>query len=146
MATREQLVETRLDRAVCQELLATKSVGRLALSPSGWGPVIRPVSYWFDEPSQSIVFRSYRGSKLTAILLSARAAFEVDDVDDAEGIAWSVIAEGVVEMVHAADEMARLAALPVTWWTPGEDASWVRIRPQQLSGRRLQRLDQGSVL
>jgi len=37
--------------------------------------VIRPATYVFDERTRSVVFRSARGSKLTALLLSDRATF-----------------------------------------------------------------------
>ena len=59
------------------------SLGRLAVNVEGWAPVIRPVNYAFDRSSQSIVFRSARGSKLTALALSAQASFEIDDFDAA---------------------------------------------------------------
>ena len=52
----------------------------VAISVPDRAPIIRPVSYAYDERSRSIVFRSGRGTKLTALLLSDHAAFEVDVV------------------------------------------------------------------
>ena len=46
-------------------------------------PVIRPVNYVFDQPSQSVVFRTALGSKFHALLKSADSAFEIDGVDEA---------------------------------------------------------------
>jgi len=68
-----ELVE--LDRDECLRLLASTEVGRLAVNVPGWPPVIRPATYVFDERTRSVVFRSARGSKLTALLLSDRATF-----------------------------------------------------------------------
>jgi nitroimidazol reductase NimA-like FMN-containing flavoprotein (pyridoxamine 5'-phosphate oxidase superfamily) len=133
----ETFSEEVLDRDTCRALLASRGVGRLAVCTAGWGPVIRPVSYAYDWPSQSIVFRSGRGSKLTAVVISGAAAFEVDDVDEAGDCAWSVIATGIAELVVQSQEIARLEDLPIRLWAPGEKPAWVRIRPQQLSGRRL---------
>jgi nitroimidazol reductase NimA-like FMN-containing flavoprotein (pyridoxamine 5'-phosphate oxidase superfamily) len=48
-----QLVE--LDRDECLRLLAATSLGRLAVNVQGWAPVIRPVNYFFDQSSQSLV-------------------------------------------------------------------------------------------
>jgi hypothetical protein len=64
----------QLDREDCVRLLSATSVGRLAVSASGPGtpPVIRPVNYVFETSSQSVVFRSARGSKFTALLCRAR--------------------------------------------------------------------------
>ena len=134
------LSEEVLDRDTARQLLASRTVGRLALCATGWGPIIRPVSYGYDWPSQSIVFRSGRGSKLTALIISGVAAFEVDDIDETSGSAWSVIAQGIAELVVDPGEIARFEQLPIRRWAPGDKPSWVRIRPQQLSGRRLGQL------
>lgn len=36
------------------------------------------MNYVFDEPSQSVVFRTADGSKFQAMLINANAAFEID--------------------------------------------------------------------
>ena len=63
-----------LSREECLELLADGGVGRLAVSGKD-APVIRPVNYAFDQPSQSVVFRSAPGSKFYALLRQNAAAF-----------------------------------------------------------------------
>ena len=68
-----------LEREECLALLAQTSFGRLAASLGEGVPVIRPVNYVFDAPSQSVVFRTGEGSKFHALLRAARdVAFEID--------------------------------------------------------------------
>src|SRR5262245_25415401 len=135
-ATR-QLAE--LDRDECVELLAVTRFGRLAVSPPDWGtpPVIRPVTYVFDRSSQSIVFRSARGSKFTALLLSGQAAFEIDGIEPASGTGWSVIVLGPIEEIRQTTEINRLERLELRPWAPGDKPHWIRIRADVVSGRRI---------
>lgn len=129
--------EEILTPASCRELLATHRVGRIALNVEGWPPVIRPVSYVFDADSHCIVFRSARGSKFTGLLISGQAAFEVDEVDDRLGVAWSVIALGQAEEVTRTNDIARLEQLDLADWTPDAKPHWFQLHPEHLSGRRL---------
>jgi hypothetical protein len=43
-----------LSREECLRLLASHSFGRLAVNMGEGAPLIRPVNYVFDEPSQSV--------------------------------------------------------------------------------------------
>jgi nitroimidazol reductase NimA-like FMN-containing flavoprotein (pyridoxamine 5'-phosphate oxidase superfamily) len=130
-----KLVE--LDRDECLRLLAATSLGRLAVNVEGWPPVIRPVNYVFDQSSQSIVFRSARGSKFTALVLSAQAAFEIDGVEPNGQTGWSVIVLGVAEELTQAAEVHRLEQLGLRPLAPGAKPHWLRIRSTVLSGRRI---------
>ena len=56
-------------RSAC-ELLAANGVGRLAVNGKE-APVIRPVNYLFDEPSQSVVFRTAPGIQVLRAAASA---------------------------------------------------------------------------
>lgn len=132
-----ELIE--LGRDECIELLTTTSVGRLAVSPPDWRtpPVIRPITYVFDRSSQSVVFRSGRGSKFTALLLSGQAAFEIDGIEPAERRGWSVVVQGSVEEVRNASELQRLERLGLEPWAPGEKPHWIRLHAAVVSGRRI---------
>jgi nitroimidazol reductase NimA-like FMN-containing flavoprotein (pyridoxamine 5'-phosphate oxidase superfamily) len=132
-----QLAE--LGRGECIELLAATGFGRLAVSPPDWNtpPVIRPVTYAFDRSSQSVVFRTARGSKFTALLLSGHAAFEIDGIEPATRTGWSVIVQGPVEEVKNTAELHRLERLELHPWAPGEKPHWVRLRVTAVSGRRI---------
>jgi Pyridoxamine 5'-phosphate oxidase len=83
------------------------------------------------------VFRSARGSKLTALALSAQAAFEVDDFDPSGRTGWSVILIGRAEEITEPAEVARLDQLGVCSLAPGADPHWIRIRSTVVSGRRI---------
>jgi uncharacterized protein len=130
-----QIVE--LDRDECRRLLATTSLGRLAVNVPGWPPVIRPVNYVFDQSSESVVFRSAQGSKFTALLLSGRAAFEIDGLEPEDETGWSVIVVGAVEEITNAAEVSRLERLGLRPWAPGAKPHWLRIRSTVVSGRRI---------
>jgi nitroimidazol reductase NimA-like FMN-containing flavoprotein (pyridoxamine 5'-phosphate oxidase superfamily) len=127
-----------LARPECLRLLAATSIGRIAVSVTEWDhPVIRPVNYVFDEPSQCVLLRSALGSKLHALLRSARAAFEIDGIDHAGGVGWSVIIVGVCEEITDAGELRRIEGLGLEPFAPGHKGHWVRIRANVVSGRRI---------
>jgi nitroimidazol reductase NimA-like FMN-containing flavoprotein (pyridoxamine 5'-phosphate oxidase superfamily) len=128
-----------LERDECIELLVRTRVGRLAVSPPDWRtpPVIRPLTYVFDRSSQSLVFRSGRGSKFTALLLSGHAAFEIDEFEPGERRGWSVIVQGAVEEFRNATELQRLERLGLEPWAPGELPHWIRLHASVVSGRRI---------
>jgi nitroimidazol reductase NimA-like FMN-containing flavoprotein (pyridoxamine 5'-phosphate oxidase superfamily) len=130
-----QLVE--LGREQCLRLLAGGSAGRIAVNEAGWPPLIRPVFYLFDEPSQSIIFRSAEGSKLTSLLRSERVAFEIDGFDAVARAGWSVIVIGPVEEITSAEELERLRDAPPGTWVGA--AHVMRIRATVVTGRRLER-------
>ncbi len=127
-----------LARPECLRLLAANSIGRIAISVTEWDhPVIRPVNYIFDESSQSVLLRSALGSKLHALLRSARAAFEIDGVDHAGRVGWSVIILGASEEITDAAELRRIENLGLEPFAPGHKSHWIRIRANVVSGRRI---------
>jgi uncharacterized protein len=126
-----------LSREECLRLLADNGVGRLAVIGRD-APVIRPVNYAFDTPSQSIVFRTATGSKFYALLRQHTATFEVDGVDRDARSGWSVIVVGVVEEVTNPVDVRRLNGLGLEQWAPGDKPHWVRIRVRTVSGRRIE--------
>ena len=127
-----------LDRAECLRLLASQRVGRIAVNAPGWPPLIRPVTYVYDEPSRSVIFRSARGTKLTALLLTQRAAFEIDSLTDDGG--WSVIVQGRVEEITNVAELTRLSRAGLRPWVPGDLSHWLRISTTAVTGRRIARV------
>lgn len=129
-----QMVE--LPREECLRLLAENSFGRLAVILGGV-PVIRPVNYVFDRAWQSVAFRTAAGSKLHALLRSARAAFEIDGIDPTTRTGWSVIIAGVTEEVTKPGDIRRLDGLGLDAWSPGDKPHWVHIRAWTVSGRRI---------
>jgi uncharacterized protein len=126
-----------LSREECLELLAAHSFGRLAVVMTNGAPVIRPVNYVFDKASQSVVFRTARGSKLHALLHAAKAAFEIDGIDETARTGWSVIIQGVTAEIDAPIDVGRLNKLGLQSWAPGPKPHLVRIRAWTVSGRRI---------
>jgi uncharacterized protein len=127
-----------LDRPECLRLLSATGIGRIVVSVTGWEhPVVRPVNYVFDKPSQSVLIRSAPGSKLYAVMRSARAAFEIDGTDAAGHVGWSVIIVGVCEEITSPAELRRIEGLGLEPWAPGHKGHWIRIRANTVSGRRI---------
>jgi uncharacterized protein len=124
-------------RSDCLRLLASHRFGRIAFSVNGQAPAIRPINYLFDEPSQSIVFRTAYGSKLQGVLGSRKAAFEIDGLDQQTRTGWSVIVNGTAEEIVNPIELRRLERAPLDPWVPGDKPHWIRIRAWTVSGRRL---------
>ncbi len=136
--TRPTTEMLELDRSECLRLLAATGVGRIAVSVPEWDhPVIRPVNYLFDGASQSVLIRTAPGSKLHAILRSTRATFEIDGIDPAGRVGWSVIIAGVSEEIMNVAELRRIDRLGLEPWAPGRKGHWIRIRANTVSGRRI---------
>ncbi len=126
-----------LSREECLELLSTHRFARLAVVMGDGAPMIRPVNYVFDRRSQSVVFRTARGSKFHALLHAAKAAFEIDGIDEGARTGWSVIVAGLTAEINTDSDIARLNRLGLEPWAPGAKPHWVRIRAWTVSGRRI---------
>jgi uncharacterized protein len=122
-----------LDRDACVGFLRRSSLGRIAVVADG-RPLIFPVNFTLD--GEAIVFRTDGGTKLHAAR-DSHVAFECDGVDSVYHTGWSVLATGIAEEVVNDAEIARLGRLPLGPWCPGPKATWVRIRPTMLTGRRI---------
>lgn len=132
-----------LGREECLRLLATQDFGRLAINLREEVPTVRPVNYFFDGRTESIVFRTAYGAKFAGILLARKAVFEIDGIDHATRTGWSVIATGPVEKITNYRELERFAGEPLDPWAPGDKPYWGRIRVWTVSGRRVASLDRG---
>jgi nitroimidazol reductase NimA-like FMN-containing flavoprotein (pyridoxamine 5'-phosphate oxidase superfamily) len=138
MSAAETTALVGLDREECLRLVASASLGRVAVNVPDRPPLIRPVNFIFDEPSKSIAFRSAHGAKLHALTHAQRAAFEVDGEDPTGRHAWSVIVIGPIEEVTSAAETDRLDRSALRPWLPLDAVPyWLRIRTTTISGRRL---------
>jgi SAM-dependent methyltransferase len=127
-----------LGQGVCLRLLATQSIGRLAIS-TGMHPVIFPVNYILD--GDTIVFRSDAGSQCDAIS-GQPVAFEVDSVDADRRVGWSVHVWGRASEIgraHSRELQARIHALALVPWAPGDKDHWIRVVPAGMTGRRIRR-------
>ena len=141
--TTPQLVT--LSRAECLELLAAGNVGRVVVTVgTEHRPLIRPVNYLFDQTTQAVTFRSAAGTKLHALLRSASACFEIDDVDTEARTGWSVIVYGVTEPVVHPTDILRLERSGLDSLAPGPQPDWIRIRATTITGVRIERPPAGA--
>lgn len=119
----------------CLRLLASVPVGRVGFHADG-EVVILPVNYVMD--GQDVVFRTARGSKLSAAEGQGLVAFEADDYDPHTRSGWSVVVSGHAEMVYEDIEIRRLARLGLHPWATAMDRPfWIRIRPTSVTGRQI---------
>jgi nitroimidazol reductase NimA-like FMN-containing flavoprotein (pyridoxamine 5'-phosphate oxidase superfamily) len=118
----------------CLRLLASVPVGRVGFFADG-ELVILPVNHALD--GQHPVFRTARGSKLSAAERQHLAAFEADHYDQQTRSGWSVLVVGRAEAVYEEAEVQRLNALGLhPWVTAMERPFWIRLRAISVSGRR----------
>jgi nitroimidazol reductase NimA-like FMN-containing flavoprotein (pyridoxamine 5'-phosphate oxidase superfamily) len=118
----------------CWELLKTTPVGRVVVMVHG-NPEVYPVNYVVD--GRTVAFRSAPGSKLRGLEHSPHTCFEVDVIDVEQHAGWSVMVKGRAADVTATDERRVLDEMPLTLWTAGVKDHWVRIRPTEVTGRRI---------
>jgi len=122
---------TILDEAACWEALGWQDVGRLGVAIMN-RPDIFPVNYVVAE--RTIVFRTAEGTKLAAAVLGTAVAFEADGTVD--GDAWSVVAKGRAEEIQAPDELFAALDLPLHPWLATTKQRFVRVVPEEVTGRR----------
>lgn len=120
----------------CWKHLAGRTVGRLAVSVAG-KPDIFPVNYRID--SRTLVVRTAPGFKLAAATLGPAVAFEVDHVDEVERTGWSVVVHGTATEVQELDELLDADDLDIQPWVEGPKSRYMRIVPDEVTGRRIPR-------
>jgi hypothetical protein len=125
-----------LTRTESLSLVGKAGIGRLGFVVDGW-PVILPVNYAID--GDGVVVRAAPGAKLTAARSGCQVAIEVDSIDELYRSGWSVLIHGIAEEVTDAGEVSRLDRLPLHPWARGSRRAWIRVRPVQITGRRLAR-------
>jgi hypothetical protein len=124
----------KLTSIECRALIAPGGVGRIAFGAVS-GPVVLPVN--FTIIGGSVVVRTSEGSLIEAHG-DERAAFEVDHVDEALCQGWSVLIQGQAHRVLQPGELRHVrAAVAAEPWPGGERDAYIRIVPDQISGRRI---------
>lgn len=123
-----------LSPPVCWQLMATHPIGRLAVIVDGV-PEIFPVNYAVKD--DTIVFRTDPGSKLRGLIQSPVVSFEVDMIDFEHRTGWSVLVKGRAEEISDAAALREISSQPLDLWIPAERSVWIRIRPGQVSGRKI---------
>jgi nitroimidazol reductase NimA-like FMN-containing flavoprotein (pyridoxamine 5'-phosphate oxidase superfamily) len=120
----------------CRRLLTMSTIGRMAFVVDG-RPVLFPVSYRFlgGESGQWILLRTRPGNALDSA--AEHVAFEIDGMDHIHQEGWSVLVRGVVH--HLDDNEVELFQhrFDPKPWVQQERTSWLAIKPQTITGRRL---------
>lgn len=120
-----------LDEQECRDLLASRTVGRLAYVARAGCPEIVPVNYRYVDGR--LVIRSAPGPKLQAAERRETVAFEVDELDEVTRSGWSVVVHGRASVLRPEQE-PREGAVP---WAPGPRRHVLEVVPTRISGRRL---------
>lgn len=137
--TPERTIED-LAKDECLRLIAPGGIGRIAFQ-SRFGPVVLPVNYRLHEGA--IVFRTARHSPLDEDLQTGIAdadyvvAFEIDDINTAAQMGWSVLIQGPAHRVESEAERASAVRAGVEPWPDGERELFVQITPSRVTGRRI---------
>jgi nitroimidazol reductase NimA-like FMN-containing flavoprotein (pyridoxamine 5'-phosphate oxidase superfamily) len=120
----------------CLELLAARDVGRFAVVLGGY-PEVFPVNY--AVVGDRVIIRTDPGAKLAHARFK-RVCFEVDDLDMARRIGWSVLVKGIVHELAEGDRDAEdlnLAAARLRPWAGGPRAHVLVVTPVRVTGRRI---------
>ena len=123
---------THLEVNACWALLRSHEVGRLAVSIAD-RPEIFPINYVVDHGT--VVFRTAEGTKLAGAV-QRDVAFEADGYEPDTGEAWSVVVKGRGEEISRGHELLDTADLPLFPWHAAPKQRFVRIVPDEISGRR----------
>ena len=132
---------TILETDTCWDLLRRADVGRLAVSIADH-PDIFPINFVVDHGT--VVFRTAEGTKLAAAVLGRSVAFEVDGYDPAAGDAWSVVIKGRAREIERMQDMFDALDLPLFPWHASPKHRFVRIEPDDVSGRRFHVVDESA--
>jgi transcriptional regulator with XRE-family HTH domain len=119
----------------CQALIAPGGVGRLVFVEEGRGPVAIPVNYQMD--GNDVLFRTGSSARIGDGIQQANVSFDVDHIDDTLGEGWSVLLTGTASVVTDAAELERVATLGIEPWAGGDRPTYVRLRPQRVTGRAI---------
>ncbi|ANH39228.1 Pyridoxamine 5'-phosphate oxidase [Nocardioides dokdonensis FR1436] len=116
-----------LDEATCWRLLASRPVGRLAWCQAA-GPVLVPVNHTVED--RTVVVRTAPWASMVAQVDDSPVAYQVDDFDQVTREGWSVLVRGTAEVGYDASGGPEP-------WPAGSHAATVRIRPVEVTGRRV---------
>lgn len=123
-----------IPRDECVELLATARVGRVAFVRST-GPVVIPLNYVWSEGR--VIFRTSPNNSWVWVLRRSRAAFEVENIDEATRSGWTVLVQGQAAHLDPTD-VTDPAIGDLHPWAAGERPLHIAITPTSITGRRLQ--------
>ncbi|MDO5076242.1 pyridoxamine 5'-phosphate oxidase family protein [Corynebacterium sp.] len=129
MAEQNEVVKI-LSAEECFERLASQELGRIVVRRKDDMDIF-PVNYVVDQGC--VYIRSAEGNKVFTVALNHDVLFEVDLVE--VETAWSVVIKGEAELLTRSEDIAHADSLPLTPWLPTLKYNYVKITPNQISGR-----------
>jgi hypothetical protein len=119
----------------CERLLRAGVFGRMVVT-TPTGAEIVPVNY--AVVADAVLVRTASGSLLDRHAHGAPLLFEVDQVDHERWHGWSVVARGRGERLgeHGLSKVELCSPGPPRWVSRDRE-TWIRLRWDELSGRRL---------
>ncbi|MFD5945024.1 pyridoxamine 5'-phosphate oxidase family protein [Streptomyces collinus] len=124
-----------LDRQECLRLLAKVPVGRVVYTRHAL-PAVLPINFSLDTDS-SVLLRTSPDSDLVRAIDGVVVAFEADEFDATTRSGWSVVVTGRATVVTDPAEHDRLSETGPTSWMPLQEAVFVRIESEMVTGREL---------
>ena len=127
-------VEENPVRVLCDDeawdLLSGVALGRLVTAGGGQVEIF-PIN--FVAQDRSVLFRTAEGTKLFGAVMNDSVLFEADDHTDAGG--WSVVIRGTARVLSTAADIREADRAQLVPWIPTEKLRYVRITPNDVSGR-----------
>ena len=122
-----------LTEAECWEQLQGRDLARFAWNTAS-GPEILPVNYVTHDGS--LWMRTTAHSSIVEQADESLVALEIDDLDPATHVGWSVVVRGRAQALYHEDDVpADVKALRS--WASGVRALWLQVRPELVTGKRL---------
>jgi transcriptional regulator with XRE-family HTH domain len=118
----------------CHVYIAAGGVGRFLYDDTR-GPVAVPVNY--KMAGNDVIFRTGSTQVAAQGASHKKVSFDVDHLDDALGEGWSVLLTGTASVVTDPGELAEAKALGIEPWAGGDRDTYIRLVPNQVTGRRI---------
>lgn len=119
-----------LSPAQSWDRLRANAFARLALSV-GDRPEIFPINYAVQ--GETLLFRTAPGTKLAALTVNQQVALEIDGYDADGG--WSVVVKGAARMAEFGEDVDVAATSGLRPWVATVKQIFVRLTPQEITGR-----------
>lgn len=119
-----------LDEEQIWKLLEHTAHGRLVITPGGRVEIF-PLNFAVQD--RTLVMRTGPGNKLAGMAVDENVVVEADGILDDQ--AWSVVLRGRAELLESEAERARAEELELKPWVPTPKDFFVRITPDEVSGR-----------
>jgi nitroimidazol reductase NimA-like FMN-containing flavoprotein (pyridoxamine 5'-phosphate oxidase superfamily) len=118
----------------CWKLVEGREFARLAWN-SATGPIVLPVNFVVHE--HAIWMRTTAYSAIAEEVDESQIAVEMDDINQETHDGWSVLLRGRAEVLYHENQVPD-AVHALHTWPAGVRPLWVRLRPDIVTGRRLQ--------